>query len=150
MPMGRPATPIEVKRRRGTLRKDRTPTALAIVPVADAAAFETLGALGEALMTAGASAWISRTDQIVLLGLLERGWMEMESLRARWIASDYSNEAVARRLGKVEENLTRWLSLLGLSPTDRSRLGLAEVKARSKLEELTAKRSEREGGRRAT
>ena len=33
------------------------------------------------------------------------------------------------------------LSLLGLSPSDRARLGIAEVKARSKLEEMMDRRS---------
>ncbi len=35
------------------------------------------------------------------------------------------------------------LSKLGLSPSDRSRLGVAEVKARSKLEELMDRRRTR-------
>jgi hypothetical protein len=35
------------------------------------------------------------------------------------------------------------LSLLGFSPSDRSRLGLAEVKKMSKLEELMTKKAQR-------
>jgi hypothetical protein len=37
----------------------------------------------------------------------------------------------------VQENL----SLLGFTPADRTRLGVAEVKAASKLEELMARRN---------
>ena len=33
------------------------------------------------------------------------------------------------------------LSLLGFTPTDRSRLGVAEVKRETKIEELIAKRN---------
>lgn len=40
----------------------------------------------------------------------------------RWVASDYSADGIASRLKNVEENLTKWLSLAGLTPTDRARL----------------------------
>jgi len=36
------------------------------------------------------------------------------------------------------------LSLLGFTPSDRSRLGVAEVKTESKLEELMRRKAERE------
>ena len=36
------------------------------------------------------------------------------------------------------------LSLLGFTPSDRSKLGLAEVKAKSKLEELMERRANRD------
>jgi hypothetical protein len=39
------------------------------------------------------------------------------------------------------------LGLLGFTPTDRSRLGVAEVKAKSKLEELMERRANREDTR---
>jgi hypothetical protein len=47
-------------------------------------------------------------------------------------------------LRELEKNITNSLSLLGFTPTDRSRLGVAEVKAKSKLEELRAKRDQRD------
>lgn len=139
MAITKPATPIEVKRKRGTLRKDRTPVVLTAVAPADVTVVEAMGPVGQAFLDAGAAAWLSATDQVGLLRLIDNGWSEYESLRARWIASDYSNAQVAKRLGDVEANLTKWLSLAGLTPSDRSRLGLAEVKARSKLEELRSK-----------
>lgn len=137
--MARPATPIEIKRKRGTLRADRTPVVLTAVAPADTDELAAMGPMGQAFLDAGASAWLSRTDQVGLLRLIDEAWSERESLRARWIASDYSNGTVAKRLGDVEANLTKWLSLAGLTPSDRSRLGLAEVKAMSKLEELRSK-----------
>jgi hypothetical protein len=43
------------------------------------------------------------------------------------------------RLAEIEKQITQNLSLLGFTPTDRSRLGLAEIKAKSKLQELMEK-----------
>jgi P27 family predicted phage terminase small subunit len=39
-------------------------------------------------------------------------------------------------LNTVENDIVKLLSLLGLTPTDRSKLGVAEVKAKGKLEAL--------------
>ncbi len=144
MTTGRPPTPIEVKRRRGTLRPSRTPTpvggTLALAP-----AILSPGEVTDALLAAGAGAWLSQVDSVLLLPLIERAWAEMRVLDARWVASDYSNDSIARRLKAVEENLTKWLSLAGLPPTERARLGLTEVKARSKFEEMEARRAARPG-----
>lgn len=54
-----------------------------------------------------------------------------------------ANPAV-QQLRKLEELITRYEGLCGFTPSDRSRLGLAEVKRQSKLEEFLARR--REGG----
>jgi hypothetical protein len=48
-----------------------------------------------------------------------------------------------RALRALESLIINNLSLLGFTPTDRSRLGVAEVKAQSKLEELMSRRAER-------
>jgi len=47
------------------------------------------------------------------------------------------------RLENVAKRLTQGMSLFGLSPADRTRLGIAEVKAKSKLEELAERREAR-------
>jgi hypothetical protein len=44
-----------------------------------------------------------------------------------------------RALRQLDSQIMHGLSLLGFTPTDRSRLGIAEVKRQSKLEELRAK-----------
>jgi hypothetical protein len=41
-----------------------------------------------------------------------------------------------KALRNLDKQLVSNLSLLGFSPTDRSRLGIAEVKRQTKLEEL--------------
>jgi hypothetical protein len=47
-------------------------------------------------------------------------------------------------LRELEKSIYSNLSLLGFTPTDRSRLGVAEVKKMSKLEELLTKKANRE------
>ena len=147
MPNGRPPTPIEVKRRRGTLRADphpeKTNGTLALAPAAPLRAER--GPIAQALIDAGAGAWLSSVDDAVLLPLIDGAWAERQSMMQRWVASDYRDEQAARRLKVIEENLTKWLSLAGLTPVDRARLGLAEVKVRSTLEELVDKRARRAG-----
>ena len=48
-----------------------------------------------------------------------------------------------RGLRELDKLIVSNLSLLGFSPTDRMRLGVAEVKKQSKLEELLAKKAAR-------
>ena len=47
-----------------------------------------------------------------------------------------------KQLNDLERMIASNLGLLGFTPADRTRLGLAEVKRQSKLEALLAKRSE--------
>jgi P27 family predicted phage terminase small subunit len=46
------------------------------------------------------------------------------------------------QLRSLEAQLTTWLSMLGLSPSDRARLGLAEVRRVTHLEDLRARREQ--------
>ena len=46
-----------------------------------------------------------------------------------------------KALRDLDTSIIRNLSLLGFTPVDRTRMGVAEVKARSKLEELRERRS---------
>lgn len=52
-------------------------------------------------------------------------------------------------LRKLEELITRYEGLCGFTPSDRSRLGLAEVKAASALDQLIARQQERRAARQA-
>jgi hypothetical protein len=66
--------------------------------------------------------------------------MTCEMVDERWnlrIKVMKDNRPEERRgLRELDKQLVNNLSLLGFSPTDRTRLGVAEVKRRSKLEEL--------------
>lgn len=90
--------------------------------------------------------WISpRTDVAwlqVVCELLDR----REVLKQEWMA-DPADRKLNMSLLETEKLLQSGLGLLGFTPTDRSRLGVAEVKAKSKLEELMERRANREDSR---
>jgi hypothetical protein len=82
--------------------------------------------------------WISsRTDTHFLQMVCEqhdrRAWL-MERIQA-----DPENWRLFRQLHDLENMISSNMSKLGLTPSDRTKLGYAEVKARSKLEELKEK-----------
>jgi hypothetical protein len=85
--------------------------------------------------------WISPvTDKELLLmtcEMIDERW----NLRAKVLKD--GSPAEGRRLDRLSKQIISNLSLLGFTPTDRTRLGVAEVKAKSRLEELMAKRAER-------
>lgn len=155
---GRPPKPTELKRLLGNPGKRRlSPPPVSALPAVTHLApidpdAETGVELVQRILDAGASAWIGSTDQPAALHLIAQGWDERQALRSFIARNGYSDplgkeRPEMKRLGIVEKQITTWLSLLGLTPTDRSRLGVAEVKARTKLEELRARRESR-GGRR--
>ena len=85
--------------------------------------------------------WISpNTDTELLL-------MTCEMVDERWnlrIKVMQSEDARMRRgLRELDRLIIGNLSLLGFTPTDRTRLGVAEVKAMSKLEELQERKAKR-------
>lgn len=141
--MGAPPVPNELKRKRGTLRADRVGTLRASlinsgeVPTPP----ETLGEVGlehwERIWKA-ASAWISQASDFPLVALTCELFDEREELR-ELLESDPQNYRQRIALRELEKSLIRNLSLLGLSPADRSRLGFIEVRRESKLEELRRK-----------
>jgi hypothetical protein len=83
--------------------------------------------------------WVSPTTDVELVMLVAEQVDERVSLRQRVIANN--DPAERRALRDLEKQLVSNLSLLGFTPTDRSRLGLAEVKAATKLEQLRAARN---------
>jgi P27 family predicted phage terminase small subunit len=88
--------------------------------------------------------WIATTDGKLLIELCEKMDKKYD-LREKLAATDYvlftdKGYAYANplfgMLNTVENDIVKLLSLLGLTPTDRSKLGVAEVKAKGKLEAL--------------
>jgi hypothetical protein len=86
--------------------------------------------------------WISpNTDLEILLmtcELIDERW----NLRVRVMTDN--NPKDRRGLRELDRQIVSNLGLLGFTPSDRSRLGVAEVKKMSKLEELMAKKASRE------
>ena len=91
--------------------------------------------------------WIATSDSSALVLLLEKLDRRAE-LIAKLQASDpvlytdkgyaYANPIVGM-LSTIETEITKLFSLLGLTPTDRSRLGVAEVKKVSIIDQLSQK-----------
>ena len=149
---GRPRpgpAPVPLERRRllgnpGKRTLPRATKALAPVLVLEPVHHSATGAeLVQGLLDAGASAWVSRTDQLGLLRLLAEGWDERRELR-RNLSTEPMGSPSATRLRRdlrdLERQITTWLSLLGLTPADRGRLGVAEVRAQSALDRIRTNR----------
>ena len=136
--MPNPPRPIEAKRRRGTLRADRTPNlaSLAVVPPIDLEgwALSPRQAL-ERVLEAGVG-WLAATDHPKVAMLLEA--LELHE-RAKEVGS------IRDQLLAMKE-VRACMSELGFDPTARSSLGLAEVKTLSTLEALRAETAVGNGG----
>ena len=59
---------------------------------------------------------------------------------SKWQTDD---PKLRRGLRELDKQIVSNLSLLGFTPSDRTRLGVAEVKAQSKLEELMERKASR-------
>jgi P27 family predicted phage terminase small subunit len=144
--------PTELKRALGNPGKRALPAALTILaPVAVTLdPPDTLGAEGayEWRLVLGACRWISTSD-LRLLRLYCEALDRRSDLLAECASQGYvlytdkgyayQNPAVGA-LQTTEVQISKWLSLLGLTPSDRTRLGVAEVKAKTTLEELAERK----------
>jgi len=140
--MGRPPKPIEQKRALGNPGRRPLPTEGSLVllpsmyeipepprPIVTEAA----KALWNRTWTMGQT-WLSPQTDIELLLMTCEMVDERWNLRIKVLQDNRPEER--KGLRDLEKQLISNLSLLGFTPTDRSRLGLAEVKKVSKLEAL--------------
>jgi hypothetical protein len=148
LPAGRPAKPTEIKRKLGNPGRRPLPDSSVVqylepvVSVPDPA--RPLLKYGrefwDKVWGSGLS-WISaNTDAELLLmtcELVDERW----NLRVRVMQSNDWRER--RALRELDDRIIRNLSLLGFTPADRSKLGVAEVKAISKMEQLKRRANER-------
>jgi hypothetical protein len=148
MPAGRPSKPIEQKRLLGNPGKRALPDegTIALIPMATRTPEPTRPLLKygrelwDKVWDTGIN-WISpNTDTELLL-------MTCEMIDERWnlrVRVMTDNDPKDRRgLRELDRAIVSNLSLLGFSPSDRSRLGIAEVKKMSKLDELMARKAQR-------
>ena len=155
MPRGPAPTPLEQKRRRGTLRADRHNTSAAALAVIDVGTPEPRSGqdLIDTLLAGPAANWIGQTDHATLL-LVRDAWDRRTELRTLIAVEGSSYEVRGRwyprperdELADLEKRITTWLAQLGLNPADRGRLGVAEVKAQSALERIRASRERKVTG----
>ncbi len=149
------AVPAEIKRKRGTLRKDRAGGGDSAVAIRSAnlpapPSLETAGR-AEWERTMKTCSWVSESDVGALTiqcELLDRRDDILQELSGSDLVLETStgylySHPLLKDLLKVEDMLAKWTSLLGKTPSDRSRLSIAEVKQASKLDELSSRRAGR-------
>jgi hypothetical protein len=139
--MGRPPKPVEQKRLTGNPGKRKLPNEREIVLLPAA---EVIPEPSRPLLKYGREVW----DNVWSVGVnwispntdIELLLMTCEMIDERWnlrVKVMQTDDAKLRRgLRELDRTIINNLSLLGFTPADRTRLGWAEVKTKSKLEEL--------------
>lgn len=148
MPAGRPSKPIEQKRLLGNPGKRAMPDENSVVlmqqveetPEPPRPLLKYGQDLWDRIWGMGAT-WVSDKTDLELLVMTCEMVDERWNLRVKVMQSD--DAAMRRGLRELDRQIVSNLSLLGFTPSDRSRLGVAEVKAKSKLEELMERRANR-------
>ncbi|WP_329565391.1 P27 family phage terminase small subunit [Kitasatospora sp. NBC_01266] len=154
--MGRPPKPVELKRKLGNPgQRSLSPLSeVAHVDAVDPDPPAHLSAAGRSFWARAveSATWIAATDAPVLLLLAEQ-----LDRRADWlgrIAADspvlvsprgqqYAHPLV-RPVAVLEAEILKSFSALGFTPADRTRMGVAEIKATNAFEEMLARRQCRE------
>lgn len=146
--------PNEVKRKQGNPGKKALPNLASVIalPQVTSHAPEHLSDNGKQLWQdiRERATWIADTDQSTLQLLCEKLDRRAE-YQAKLQSMDlvlytdkgyaYANPVVGM-LSTIENEIAKLFSVLGLTPSDRSKLGVAEVKKMSALDELIAKRNQ--------
>lgn len=160
-PMGRPPKPTEVKRALGNPGKRPLPEAPApgegLRATSEIPTPPPLGHDGlmmwNTLWTAG-SKWLSPESDATMMIMLCQAQDESEEIRRQMQIGEIKRfyvltngqqvtHPLVNQLKELRAQMTSWLSALGFSPTDRARLGLAEVRQSDVLDELERRRAER-------
>jgi len=87
--------------------------------------------------------WISQETDVELLQMTCEMTDEREQLRT-YVLENVDAWHERKALRELDKAIVSNLSLLGFTPSDRMRLGVSQVKAKSKLEELMERRANRE------
>ena len=148
MPAGRPSKPIEQKRLLGNPGKRAMPDENSVVllqqveetPEPPRPLLKYGHDLWDRVWGMGAT-WVSDRTDLELLTMTCEMVDERWNLRVKVMQTD--DATMRRGLRELDRQIVSNLSLLGFTPSDRSRLGVAEVKAKSKLEELMDRRASR-------
>ena len=144
--MPNPPKPIEQKRLTGNPGKRAMPKdgqLVAMPQVDNPLPLRPLGDTGAAFWDEAwgkGQLWLGRTDKW-LVQLTAEMLDEREALREAVMANADAEDSWRdrRQLRDLERSIVSNLSLLAWTPVDRSRYGLAEVKAKSKLAEFMEK-----------
>lgn len=147
---GRPSKPLESKKRIGTLRQDRLPANAARTPVEalDLSGWELPPDAALSRVLSAGVPWLAATDnpKVALLNdafdLYSRVKAAVDNPPRRCSDDDCDcgRPLAVRDLLDIMKEVRILLAELGFDPTARAKLGLAEVKAQSTLENLRASR----------
>lgn len=160
-PNGRPAKPVEAKRALGNPGHRSIPAGpvpgSGIDSDGSVPGMPSLGPAGSALWVhvwdAGRQ-WLAPAADRTIVTLLCQAQDEVEAMRISLLSGEIERTYVSTNgtivshpyIGQIKDlrvQMTAWLSALGFSPADRSRLGLAEVRVRDELDDLVRRRNER-------
>ncbi len=156
MPAGRPPKPLEQKRLTGNPGNRPLPdrrNTIALNP-ASTRPPAGLGTAGRKLWRHVATLkWTAESDQMALLEMCALA-DQVATARKTLTTEGQYYEVRGRLLPHPAvqvfysglAQLAKMLSLFGLTPADRMKLGIAEIKAESKFDELMARRNERATG----
>lgn len=150
-PNGRPPIPLERKQKLGTLRNDRMP-ATGLTEIERLPERDGIPEPPAQLKAKGRELWCSVFEDGKWLwdGVdrhLVEHTAELRDERQELVAlvgEEPENARLRAALRQLDKQLVSNLSLLGFTPSDRSRLGLVQVRAKSKLEELMERRADRD------
>ena len=140
--MGNPPKPTELKRKLGNPGRGKLPdpAQLMAIPGGYIDPIRPLEWAGKQLWDSvfkHGELWVSNRTDVHLLMLVCEQLDRREDLKAK--IEETGDWHMYKQLNDLERMIASNLGLLGFTPADRTRLGLAEVKARSKLEELRDK-----------
>jgi P27 family predicted phage terminase small subunit len=156
------ATPIERKRlkgsriRTGLAASPMPETALALVDMSVVPKMPTnLGLVGQDYWTVlwtGGRRHLSELHDAPLMNRLCRNFDKIYELE-NWLGTDVTNRwytspngqvvthPAVKQIEQMDAQNTAWLSLLGFTPSDRARLGLAEIRVANELDAYRQRKS---------
>jgi hypothetical protein len=152
---GPPPKPLEVKRRTGNPGKRALPDPASTAPLPGIVDEQDLPAPARPLRAAGkamwrrvwssGAVWLARVSDAELVLLVCEQVDERQALRREVLK--YGGRFERAALRALEKQIMLGLSMLGLTPTDRARLGVAEVKVESTVARLRRERDAEDAAR---
>lgn len=157
-PKGRPPKPVEQKRSLGQVTGNAPMPGSGLKGSSTVPVPPSLGDDGRALWDhvwfAGRS-WLSPDSDYTIVKMLCEAHDEHEGIRRainsgvveRFYATangQIVTHPMVTQLSNLRVQMTSWMAAIGFSPSDRSRLGLAEVRMHDEIDELTARKQQRE------
>ena len=146
--MANPAKPLEQKRALGNPGKKKLPDVNSTISLTAGRVephqpLEWAGLLLWNRVFGAGQTWISPQSDVELL-LLTCKQLDRQVVLERAFAATPDDFHVHRQLLDLEAAIVKNLGLLGLTVDARSKLGLAEIKAETKMEQLRKRQQERD------